>query len=90
MNINHLSNELMLKIFSNFDVKELMIVQLVSKQFNLIANDNSLWRKFAKIREIENNFDSKVSVKKIVLDYAYEYIQTIGPLSLLFKLKKTG
>ena len=43
--LNDLPNEVILKLFSFMDIKELLLCGQVSKRFRAIANDESLWLK---------------------------------------------
>ena len=71
-----LPNEILVKIFDYFDIKDISRCAQVSHHFNIICEDVSLWKSFEKIyiqkKKVSSEFILKIlakGVKRICLDY---------------------
>ena len=71
-----LPNEILVKIFGYFDIKDISRCAQVSHHFNIICEDVSLWKSFEKIyiqkKKVSSEFILKIlakGVKRICLDY---------------------
>ena len=79
--------EILLEIFSNFNETELSVMELVSKQFHLIANDPILWKKFVRDRKITMS-PIQIPSKQMVVNHVKEYIHALGPIALSLKIQR--